>query len=212
MEGRLFYIRAAARPMRTPNLYPILLAAGPSPRLGYPKRLSDFGGKKAIEIAVENCAGLRNPIVVLGYRASALRARVPRGVRIVINRKWRLGQLSSLLVGLRRVPRNAAFMLYPVDHVFLTPQLIRRLVRAFLTKRQRQTVVMPRCGGRAGHPVIFSAVMRQELRHARTAREVVYRERQRIRYVSVKTPAIWKDFDTPAEYARSLREFHSERR
>ena len=122
--------------MKLPNIYPILLAAGPSPRLERAGALATFGGKNALEIAVENCAGLLEPIVVLGYHARILRKWVTRGPRIVLNRGWRAGQLSSLLAALRHVPGQAAFMLYPVDHVFLTPALIHRLMRAF-EKRKR---------------------------------------------------------------------------
>ena len=54
---------------------------------------------------------------------------------------------------------------------------------------------MPRFKGRAGHPVIFSAHTREELRLASTAREVVYRDPRRVFFLAVRNPAIWKDFE-----------------
>jgi CTP:molybdopterin cytidylyltransferase MocA len=181
--------------MKPPNIYPILLAAGPSPRLGSANKPATFGGKNALEIAVENCAGLLQPIVVLGYHARILRKWVPRGPRIVLNRGWRAGQLSSLLAALRYVPARAAFMLYPVDHVFLTPALIHRLMQTFEKRKKGQEILMPRFKRRAGHPVIFSAQTRRELRIAPTAREVVYRDPRRVFFLAVRTPAIWREFE-----------------
>lgn len=201
--------------MKKPNIVPILLAAGSSKQLGFPKPLAEFGGKTALEIAVRNCSGLPRPVLVLGDQAARVRAAAPRGVRIsvriVVNRRWRSGQLSSILAGLRCVPRAAAFMIYPVDHALLTPRLLRCLVRAFHAKAKHQKIVMPRCGRRAGHPVILAAELRYELRRAPTAREVVYQDRHRIKYVRLASRAIWQDFNTPASYVRLRRQFGSGR-
>ncbi len=198
--------------MKTANIVPILLAAGSSGQLGFPKPLARFGGKTALEIAVENCSGLPTPLLVLGDQAAQVFAEAPPEVLLVVNGGWRSGQLSSVMAGLRRVPRDAAFMIYPVDHPLLTLRLIRRLVKAFETRARHEKIVMPRCDGRAGHPVILSAILREELRRAQTAREVVYRDPRRIRYVDVASTAIWQDFDSPASYARLRRQFDLRRR
>jgi CTP:molybdopterin cytidylyltransferase MocA len=175
--------------------YPILLAAGPSSRLGSPKSPTLFRGKNAIEIAIENCDGLPAPVVVLGYQAASFVRRVPHDIKIAVNRKWRAGHVGSLLAGLRHIPSHAAFLLYPVDHIFLGPEVIRRLLRAFEGRKQYQQIFMPRFQGRSGHPVIFCVQIRRELELAGTARDAVYRNPSRVCYVPVRTPAIWKDFD-----------------
>ena len=189
------------------KIFPVLLAAGKSPHLPFPKALADFAGRTPVEIAMKNCSGLERPIVVLGYQADRLRRAMPHQARITVNRKWRAGQLSSLLAGLRNVPRDAAFLIYPVDLVFLTPGIIRRLAAAFHKRTARQAIVMPVCAGRDGHPVILAPQLRSELQNAKTARDVVNRDPSRIKRVPVKTSAIWKDFDTLASYARLCREF-----
>lgn len=192
-------------------IFPIILAAGRAPRLGFPQALARFGHRTAIEIAVENCAGLAPPIVVLGHSAALVRARVPAGAQVVVHRRWRSGQLSSLRAGLRRVPRGAAFLLYPVDHPLLTAQVIRRLVAGFRRQRARRFIVAPVFRGRAGHPVIFSPAVRAELIQARTAREVVEKDPRRVNLVPVRTAAVCVDFNTPAAYRR-CRQILSKRR
>lgn len=95
-------------------------------------------------------------------------------------------------------------MLYPVDYPLLTPKAICHLVAGFRRKRADQTIVLPVFRGRAGHPVIFSPLLRGELATARNAREVVRKDPWRVKLVPLGTSAIWKDFDTPLSY-RQLR-------
>jgi len=97
-------------------------------------------------------------------------------------------------------------MLYPVDYPLLTRRLVHRLVAAFRRRRAGEEIVLPVNRRRRGHPVIFSHAIRSELTGARSAREVVEKDRFRVREVQVNTPAIWKDFDTPSAYRRRLSE------
>lgn len=193
--------------MRARRVVPLILAAGGPKALPFPKPLARFDAKSTLEIAFENCAGLERPIVVLGYQAACVREAVPRGAAVVVNRAWRSGQLGSLRAGLRRLPPSAAFLLYPVDLPLLTAAVIRRLVREFRRQANRYRIVVPSFRGRPGHPVIFSPELRAELATARTAKEVVKRDRGRVLVVSVGTPAIWQDFDTVATYLRRLRDY-----
>lgn len=194
------------------RIVPVLLAAGAAPKLGFPQALARFGKKSVLEIALENCAGLARPVVVLGYEAARVRPAVPQGARVVVHRRWRGGQLSSLLAGLRRVPAGSAFMLYPVDYPLLTRRDIRRLARAFRVRRPGQEIVVPVFRGRSGHPVVFSPTVKDELKRARTAKEVVVRDRRRLLLVPVGTAAIWLDFRTPASYRLRLRSFRRRER
>ena len=192
-------------------IYPIILAAGKAPRLRLPQALAIFGGRTTLELAVENCTGLAAPIVVLGHNAARVRRKVPRDARVMVHRGWRAGQLSSLRAGLRSVPPDAAFLLYPVDYPLLTARVIRRLVAGYRRAGAGQAIVMPVFRGRRGHPVIFSAVVRAELLKARTAREVVDKEPGRVKCIAVDTPAISMDFDSPASY-RACRRIFAQRK
>jgi len=195
-------------------IVPLILAAGParggaggSAQKGFLKPLARFGERTALEIAVENCAGLARPVVVLGYLAARVRRVVPRGAVVVVNRRWRTGQLSSLLAGLDRVPATSAFLLYPVDYPLLTRVDIQRLTKAFRRRRPGQEIVAPVFRRRSGHPVLFSPAVRGELQKARTAKEVVFREHRRLKLLPVGTAAIWQDFGSPASYRRRQRGF-----
>lgn len=194
------------------KIVPIILAAGSSKNLGMPKALAQFGAKTALHAAVENCLGFERPIVVLGCDAGRVRPAVPRAARVVVNRRWRKGQLSSLLCALVRVPRSAAVLIYPVDHPLLEKRFVKQLVLEFQRRNASEEIVMPRHGRRFGHPIVISAELRNELYRAETTREVVYRIPERIRVIHVDTTAIYEDFDTPQTYRKCLRKFQARTR
>jgi len=208
--------------LRGSPVVPIILAAGPPRSLPFPKPLAPFGAKTALERAVGTCCatpGLAPPIVVLGCQARrvlscwrALPSSRTHTARFVHNRDWRRGQLSSLLAGLRRLPRRArGFLLYPVDYPLLTPRLLARLLRAFRRRARRKQIVAPAIGRRTGHPILVSRELAPEFRSCSrrggTARNVIYRATypDRVLRVPVRDRAIFRDFDSPGSYRRCLR-------
>jgi CTP:molybdopterin cytidylyltransferase MocA len=194
--------------MRKPEtIIPIVLAAGSSQALPFPKALALFGKKTALQIAVENCSFLGRSLVVLGSDAERILPGVPKSAQVVTNRRWREGQLSSLQAALESIASDAAFMIYPVDHALIKRNTVEQLVRAFRTRAPSQELVMPRHKGTYGHPVLVSAAVRSEFFEARTAREVIYRMPERIRVLNVRTSSIFEDFHTPESYEKCLRKF-----
>jgi len=189
------------------EIIPIILAAGSSEALPFPKALARFGRKTALQIAVDNCAAVGPPIVVLGCDATRILRGAPKSARIVINRKWREGQLSSLQKALESTPSSAAFLIYPVDHALIRRATVMQLVRAFRAREASEEIVMPRRKGAYGHPVIVSAAVRPEFFEAATAREVMYRVPERIRVLEVSTSSIFEDFSTPESYEMRRRKF-----
>src|SRR5438270_1529022 len=195
--------------MRKPEtIIPIILAAGRSQGLPFPKALASFERQTALEIAVKNCSFLSSPILVLGADAKRILPTVPSKVHVVINRKWPQGQLSSLLAALRKI-KEPAFLIYPVDHVLLKRSTILQLVRAFRSRSPSQHIVMPRYKHAYGHPVIVSAVVRPEFFEAHTAREVIYQIPERIRVLNVRTSSIFEDFNTLESYEECLRKWNA---
>ncbi len=192
--------------MNSGSIQPVILAAGAS-TLGFPTALAPFARRTALEIAVGNCAGLPQPIVIAGEQARNLRALLPAGARLLMNRNLLRGQISSIRLALRHVPADAALMLYPVDLPLLTPALVEAVVRGFLERPAGKEIVMPRYGTRNGHPVILSAEVVPELRLAPTAREVVYRDPERLLLLAVDSSAIYRDIDSPVAYRACVRDF-----
>jgi CTP:molybdopterin cytidylyltransferase MocA len=201
------FILPQHRMRKREEIIPIILAAGSSRALPFPKALALFGKKTALQIAIENCSFSRKVLAVLGADAQRILPVVPKAAQVVINRKWRDGQLSSLQAALKNIEPNAAFLLYPVDHALITRKIVDQLLRAFRARSASQEIVMPRHKHADGHPVIISAAVRPELFQAATAREVIYKAPERIRVLNVRTSSILEDFDTLESYGECVRKF-----
>jgi molybdenum cofactor cytidylyltransferase len=186
----------------------ILLAAGESRRMGYPKPLLTIEGKTFIEkIAAAMLVVVPRLVVVLGAHADRIRRAIPRDERIVIveNPNYSLGQLSSLKVGLGVVQNDAAgAIVHLADHPMVQVESFRAIVDSF--ERARKPIVIARSGGHRGHPVIFDRSIFVELQSApegEGARHVVNADASRVEYVDLDDPGINLDLDTPADLARA---------
>jgi CTP:molybdopterin cytidylyltransferase MocA len=188
------------------KIIPIILAAGSSPNLPFPKALARFGHQTALQIAVKNISFLGESLVVLGANAKRILPAVPKSSQVIINRHWPQGQLGSLLAALRKI-KDAAFLIYPVDHALLKQSTVMQLVRAFRSRSAAQEIVMPRHKNAYGHPVIVSAAVRPEFFKAQTAREVIYRHPDRLRILEVNTTSIFDDFNSLESYNRCVHNF-----
>ena len=186
----------------------ILLAAGESRRMGYPKALLTVDGQTFIEkISATMLAVVPRLVVLLGAHADRIRRAIPRDDRIVIveNPNYSRGQLSSLKIGLDAVQSDAAGAIVHLgDHPMVRVESFRAVVDSY--ERTRQPIVVARSSGQRGHPVIFDRSIFFELQTApegEGARHVVNAHASRVEYVDLDDPGVNLDLDTPADLARA---------
>jgi len=188
-------------------IIPIILAAGDSTRMGYPKALLPLHGDSFIGRIVRNLRNLDlpEPLAVLGRDADRIR-KLPelQSLQTVVNPAPERGQLSSIQLGLRHLTEPCAgCLLWPVDHPAVSRNLVRDMVHLFRTSGA--PLVLPRCGGRRGHPAIFSSMLFGEILEApehEGARSVVLRHQKRIALMETPETATVTDIDTPDDYFR----------
>ena len=186
----------------------IILAAGESRRMGYPKPLLDIGGRTFIEhIAETMLAVVPRLVIVIGAHRERVRAAIPRDARIAIveNPDYSRGQLSSLKVGIGVIqPDSAGAIVHLGDHPMVRVETFRAIVDSY--HRTGKPIVIARHDGRRGHPVIFDRAMFAELLSApeeEGARRVVNADPSRVAYVDLNDPGINLDLDTPSDLARA---------
>lgn len=181
----------------------LILSAGESRRMGFPKALLEFQGETFLDGLIRRFGAHCSPvIVVLGAGAANIRAgmRQASAATLVENPDWRLGQITSMQCGLRAVPEDARGVLFTlVDHPNVQAETIAELLE------QDVPLAIPRYAGRRGHPIYFSREIAAEflaLDSSSTARAVLERHAAAIRYVDVDDAGILDDVDDPEQYRR----------
>jgi molybdenum cofactor cytidylyltransferase len=190
----------------------VVLAAGESSRMGRPKALLPIEGKSFIEriVAELERTAVGKIIIVLGHDAAALRPKIEHlPVTIVVNPDYKKGQLSSLQAAVRYLssaPPVEGMLVHLVDHPYLNAALVDSMIRRFY--ESHPAIVVPRYGGRRGHPVIFSASLFDELLEApleEGAKAVVNAHRDATVEVETAEAGITIDIDTPDEYRHHVK-------
>jgi CTP:molybdopterin cytidylyltransferase MocA len=184
----------------------ILLAAGESRRMGFPKPLLRLDGETFVEHAARAMlAAVDRVIVVVGAHREGVRPAIPHDARIAVveNPDWPAGQLSSIKAGLAAVsPEASAALIHLVDHPAVKGSTFRSIVGHY--RRTRAAVAIARHAGRRGHPVLFDRALFAEIMAAPAeegARAVVNAVPSRVVYVDVDDPGITLDLDTPGDLA-----------
>jgi molybdenum cofactor cytidylyltransferase len=189
----------------------IVLAAGESRRMGFPKALLPIEGHTFVEhiLAAFAASRVSDAYVVLGAHRERILAEVRLGAaQVVVNDRWEQGQLSSLVAGLRALPAGAhdAVMMALVDHPLVDPDVVDSIIRAF--EATGAPIVVPVHEGRRGHPVLFATRLVPELLAApvdQGARAVVRAHSGEVLEVPSPAPGILADIDTPQLYAEWMR-------
>ena len=190
----------------------VVLSAGESSRMGRPKALLPIEGETFIGRIVAALKRTRagRIIVVLGHNAEQLTAAIrPLGLEILINPDYKLGQLSSLHVAVRELQADAsceAMLLHLVDHPYIDAALVDRMIARF--HETKKDVVVPRCRGKRGHPVLFSRRLFAELLAApmdQGAKAVVNAHANDTLEIETEEEGIALDIDTPELYRQHVK-------
>src|SRR5262245_12656363 len=188
----------------------VILAAGDSTRMGFPKALLLTRHGRTFVAAIAQtfaAAGIADIVVVTGRDHDRITEaladeRLSVSPRIVRNPDPSRGQLSSLLIGIDAVPADtSAAVVTLVDVPLLTAETVRLVISEW--HRTHAPIVRPAIGERHGHPVVFDRRLFSELRQAPLdvgAKTVVRAHASEIVNVPVTDAGCLVDVDTPGDY------------
>ena len=191
-----------------PQVSAILTAAGESSRMGRPKALLPWRGKALVEYQASSLleGGASEVVVVLGHEHEKIAPYVVgEGVRYVVNPHYALGKSTSIRAGLHELgPEVTDVVLLAVDQP-RPPEIVSRVVDSHL--QAGALVTSPRYRGRGGHPLIFSAALRDELavitEEGQGVRAVFRAHAADVNEVHVDDSVIRLDLNTPEDYRQA---------
>jgi molybdenum cofactor cytidylyltransferase len=145
----------------------IILAAGSSARLGFPKQTLLYKGKTLLELAIE--AGLKSKCdgvtVVLGANAEAIEPGIKSyGINIIHNPNWADGMASSIAAAISSLQSNAA--LRNVVVMLCDQPFVNRSIIDSLLYKQQQTgkrIVACTYKDTVGVPALFARSLFDQL-------------------------------------------------
>jgi molybdenum cofactor cytidylyltransferase len=190
----------------------VILSAGESSRMGRPKALLPIDGQTFVEkiVGALKQTSVGKVIVVLGYNAEEMRQRIEHlPVEILVNPDYKLGQLSSLQVAVRRLEPEAdcdGMLVHLVDHPYIGSKLVDIMIERF--HASGKLIVVPRHGDKRGHPVIFSRELFGELLAApmdQGAKAVLNAHRGDTLEIDTEDVGITLDIDTPELYRQYVK-------
>jgi molybdenum cofactor cytidylyltransferase len=147
------------------GIWAIVLAAGESRRMGFPKMLLEIRGKPMIENVILNVlsSGIENILVVLGADHERVKEPVKRmPVQFCYNENYRDGMLSSVRCGLQNLPDDfEAVLFFQGDQPFISHELIDKLTGIF--QKTGRGIIIPLYDRKRGHPLLVGRKYRNKI-------------------------------------------------
>lgn len=145
----------------------IILAAGESSRLGFPKQTLLYKGKTLLELAIE--AGLKSkcsPVnVVLGANFSAIENGIKHfNINIIHNPNWAEGMASSIrlaITNIQELDKIDSVVIMLCDQPFVTRATIDSLI--YKQQETGKKIIACKYNDIIGVPVLFNRSLFKEL-------------------------------------------------
>lgn len=188
----------------------IVLAAGESTRMGFPKLLLQVEGKSLLQHVIDNALQSKagEVIVVLGAEATKLRRELKqRQVQIIENASYKEGLSTSLKVGLQAVsPQAQAVLVLLGDQPLVSHDIIDALIDKY--EASGSIMVAPVYSGRRGNPVLFDSSLIPELISVtgdKGGREIIEKHLDQLATIDFESTIIGSDIDSWDDYREVCR-------
>ena len=134
----------------------VILAAGDSSRMGFPKQLAEYKGKTILETVVDTVtSNLDETVVVLGHENDTITEKLDfKESTILINENWEEGIVSSIRTALFYLSENNEIdsaMIFMADQPSVNNKIINKLIK---TKKKDDEVVISKYRYKLNYPII----------------------------------------------------------
>lgn len=191
------------------GLWGLILAAGESKRMGFPKMLLTFNGRTMIENVIGNVtrSDIDNTMVVLGADRDTLIELVGKSpVKYCYNDNYKEGMLSSVKCGFRNLPSDfEAVLVFQGDQPLIFPKAINTVIEAY--RYSGKGIVIPVYKNKRGHPLLIDRKYRNEIEKLDAhegLRSLAYQFSDDVLEVETDDSGILRDFDTYDDYKKKI--------
>ncbi len=138
----------------------VILAAGDSRRIGYPKAMLPFGSgdtfvskiiKTHVGFGCESIYIVVNADLKIHLHKTDLTKNMP-GLTVIVNTSLVNDRFSSILLGLNSVSKEEPVFLHDVDRPFITVRVLDKLFHNAI----KDGYVSPTFKGATGHPILIA--------------------------------------------------------
>lgn len=184
----------------------IILASGFSTRMGEDKLLLEIDGESIIEKVIRAAKKSSLDRLILVYRKEQVGLIGKKyGVKSIYNEKADLGQSQSMKLGIIEAGKTDAYMFIVGDQVFLTAQLINKLIEEY--EVCKSTIVIPYFNGKRNMPMIMSSLYKDELLNVvgdKGGRDIVRDNSDQVKQINIEDAKLGIDLDTPEDLIEIL--------
>ena len=180
----------------------LLLAAGRARRFGANKMIARLPHGELVGVqAARSIAGAVDAlsVVVRAGDSTTAEAFAEAGFDVIECPDADRGMAHSLCCGVLHSKHAAAWVIALGDMPHLDSQTVRQLVHRF---RLNPDIIVPRCGGQAGHPVVFPARFYPDLiaiSGDSGARAVIEAYPKEIGWMDTEDHGVLRDIDVPED-------------
>ncbi len=184
-----------------------ILAAGSSNRMGDLNKLLLLINERPIINLVCTTAletNLNPIVVVTGYQHIKVEKAIPnKSVRIVHNKNWKKGMMSSICLGISVLDESVnGNMIILGDMPFITKDTLDVLIKEFI-KYRGQNIIFPLYKSKQGNPVIFPKNLFPEILSIRGdigCKKIIEKYKQNTTGVTIDSDEVILDCDTRDDY------------
>jgi molybdenum cofactor cytidylyltransferase len=186
-------------------IWSIILAAGESRRMGFPKMLLQFNGKTMIENVIDHVVQSESEgiLIVLGANSENIVDFIRKyEATCCYNNNYKDGMLSSVQCGFKNLPADTeAVLVFQGDQPLITPAVINNLINEY--RSSGKGIIIPVHKGKRGHPLLldrkyFDKI--DKLDPGEGLRSITYNYSDDVLEIQTDEPGILRDFDTYDDY------------
>ena len=135
----------------------VILAAGDSSRMGFPKQLAEYKGKTILETVIDTVnKSFSETLVVLGHENDTITEKLDfKESTILINENWEEGIVSSIRTALFYLSDNKEIhsaMIFMADQPSVNSKIIEKLVNI---KNKEDEVVISKYRYKLNYPILI---------------------------------------------------------